>query len=88
MTCAASMNVCIHQQLKCEPDEMKSSLCSPKIDIKSGLFAYDRRSFSLHEKRFTSGHKFIQICRQGEEMGYCIQWKDVVVLLQYPIIIH
>lgn len=28
----------------------------------------------------------MQVCRQGDEPLYSIQWKDVVLLLQNPVI--
>ena len=76
----------IHQQLNREPEEDEVFIVISKDRRKVRLFAYDRRSFSLYEKRFSSGYKFMQVCRQGEETVYSIQWKDVVVLLQNPVI--
>ena len=76
----------IHQQLNREPEEDEVFIVMSRDRRKVRLFAYDRRSFSLYEKRFSSGYKFMQVCRQGEETVYSIQWKDVVVLLQNPVI--
>lgn len=76
----------IHQQLNREPEEDEVFIVLSKDRRKVRLFAYDRRSFSLYEKRFASGYKFMQVCRQGEETVYRIQWKDVVLLLQNPVI--
>lgn len=76
----------IHQQLNREPEEDEVFIVMSKDRRKVRLFAYDCRSFSLYEKRFASGYKFMQVCRQGEETVYSIQWKDVVVLLQNPVI--
>lgn len=76
----------IHQQLNREPEEDEVFIVMSRDRRKVRLFAYDRRSFSLYEKRFSSGYKFMQVCRQGEETVYNIQWKDVVVLLQNPVI--
>ena len=76
----------IHQQLNREPEEDEVFIVMSKDRRKVRLFAYDHRSFSLYEKRFSSGYKFMQVYRQGEETVYSIQWKDVVVLLQNPVI--
>ena len=70
----------IHQQLNREPEEDEVFIVMSKDRRKVRLFAYDCRSFSLYEKRFASGYKFMQVS------VYSIQWKDVVVLLQHPVI--
>ena len=76
----------IHQQLNREPQEDEVFIVMSKDRRKVRLFSYDRRSFSLYEKRFCEGYRFMQLCRQGDETIYSIQWKDVVVLLQNPVI--
>lgn len=50
------------------------------------LFAYDNRSYSLFEKKFVSGYQFMKIEREGEEIVYRIDWKDIVLLLENPIV--
>ncbi|WP_297274035.1 IS66 family insertion sequence element accessory protein TnpB [uncultured Bacteroides sp.] len=52
----------IYQQLKREPEEDEVFIVMSKDRRKVRLFAYDHRSFSLYEKRFFSGYKFMQIC--------------------------
>lgn len=76
----------IHQQLNREPEEDEVYIVMSRDQQKVRLFAYDHRSFSLYEKRFSSGYKFMQVCRSGEETVYSIQGKDVVVLLQNLVI--
>ena len=76
----------IHQQLNREPQEDEVFIVMSKDRRKVRFFSYDRRSFSLYEKRFCEGYRFMQLCRQGDETIYSIQWKDVVVLLQNPVI--
>jgi transposase len=76
----------IHQQLNREPQEDEVFIVLSKDRRKVRLFSYDRRSFSLYEKRFCEGYRFMQLYRQGDETIYSIQWKDVVVLLQNPVI--
>ena len=43
-------------------------------------------SATRRKKSFCEGYRFMQLCRQGDETIYSIQWKDVVVLLQNPVI--
>ena len=50
------------------------------------LFAYDNRSYSLFEKKFVSGYQFMKVEREGNERVYRIDWKDVVLLLESPIV--
>ncbi|MBQ8422430.1 MAG: hypothetical protein IJX11_09245, partial [Bacteroidales bacterium] len=49
------------------------------------LFSFDRISFSLYEKRFAPEYQFMKVVREGDELTYMIDWKDVVLLLEYPI---
>lgn len=76
----------IHQQLNRESEEDEVFIVLSKDRCKVRLFTYDRRSFSLYEKRFTSGYKFMSIRHEGDGDIYSIQWKDVVLLLQNPVI--
>lgn len=76
----------IHRQLDREPAEDEVFIVQSKDRRKVRLFSYDSRSFSLYEKRFSPGYKFMQVSKQGGESVYIIQWKDVVVLLQSPVI--
>lgn len=50
------------------------------------MFAYDNRSCSLFEKKFVAGHQFMRVEREGNEKVYRIDWKDVVLLLENPIV--
>ena len=52
------------------------------------LFAYDNRSYSLFEKKFVAGYQFMRIIKddEGNEVAYRIDWKDVVLLLENPVI--
>ena len=50
------------------------------------MFTYDNRSYSLFEKKFVSGYQFMKVERNGDEKVYRIDWKDVVLLLENPII--
>lgn len=50
------------------------------------LFTYDNRSYSLFEKKFVAGYQFMKVEREGGERVYRIDWKDVVLLLENPIV--
>lgn len=50
------------------------------------LFAYDNHSYSLFEKKFVAGHQFMKVEREGNDCVYRISWKDVVLLLENPIV--
>lgn len=50
------------------------------------MFTYDNRSYSLYEKKFISGYQFMKVEREGKERVYRIDWKDVVLLLENPIV--
>lgn len=49
------------------------------------LFAYDNRSYSLFEKKFVAGYQFMRIIKD-DEGNEVIAWKDVVLLLENPVI--
>ncbi|MBT9853011.1 hypothetical protein [Phocaeicola vulgatus] len=48
----------------------------------------DGRSYSLFEKKFVAGYQFMRIIKddEGNEVAYRIDWKDVVLLLENPVI--
>ena len=50
------------------------------------LFTYDNRSYSLFEKKFMSGHQFMKVEREGSGRVYRIDWRDVVLLLENPVV--
>lgn len=43
-------------------------------------------SFGLFEKNFISGYQFLKIEREGGDIVYRIGWKDVVLLLESPMV--
>lgn len=46
-----------------------------------------RCPYSLYEKRFADGYKFMKVCRDVDESAvYSIEWRDVVVLLQNQVV--
>lgn len=50
------------------------------------LYSYDNYSYHLYEKKFIAGHKFMKVERLGDEKVYTINWKDVVLLLENPVV--
>lgn len=76
----------IHSQLNREPEKDEVFIIMSKDRRKVRLFNYDRRSSSLFERRFSPGYRFMRVIRDGEDTIYSISWKDVVLLLQNPVI--
>ena len=63
----------IHQQLDQESKEGDVFIVLSKELRNVRLFSYDRRSYSLYEKRFTPGYQFMRIvndatCRSGRQL--------------------
>ena len=50
------------------------------------LFSFDNRSYSLFEKKFVAGYQFMKVERNGADTVYRIDWKDVVLILENPIV--
>ncbi len=76
----------IHQQLNREPEDGDVFVVLSKDQRKVRLFNYDRRSYTLYEKRFTSGYRFMKIEYQDGSPIYSIDWKDVILLIESPVI--
>ncbi len=76
----------IHQQLDREPEDGDVFIVISKDQRKIRLFNYDHRSFSLYEKRFNAGYRFMKVEYDGGEPIYSINWKDVVLLLESPVV--
>lgn len=76
----------IHQQLNREPEDGDVFIVLSKDFRKVRLFSYDRRSYSLYEKKFTSDYRFMKIVHDGDQTFYSINWRDVVLLLESPIV--
>ena len=78
----------IREQLHREPSDGDIYIVMSKDRRIVRLFAYDNRSYSLFEKKFVAGYQFMRIIRddEGNEVAYRIDWKDVVLLLESPVI--
>ena len=76
----------IREQLHHEPNDGDVFIVMSRNRRIVRLFAYDNRSYSLFEKKFVSGYQFMKVEREGTERVYRIAWKDVVLLLESPIV--
>lgn len=47
---------------------------------------YKRHAYYLHEKRFTDGYRFMGIELENDVLVYKIDWQNLVVVLESPII--
>ncbi len=76
----------IREQLRREPDDGDVFIVMSRNRRIVRLFAYDNCTYSLFEKKFVSGHQFMKVDREGDELVYRIDWKDVVLLLENPVV--
>lgn len=76
----------IREQLRREPMDGDVFIVMSKDRRIVRLFSYDNRSYSLFEKKFIPGYQFMRVIRKGDETIYRIDWRDVVLLLENPII--
>ena len=76
----------IREELHREPNDGDVFIVMSRDRRIVRLFTYDNRSYSLFEKKFVAGHQFIRVEREVNERVYRIDWKDVVLLLESPIV--
>ena len=76
----------IREQLHREPDDGDVFIVMSKDRRIVRMFTYDNRSYSLFEKKFISGYQFMKMSIAGGEKVYRIDWRDVVLLLENPIV--
>ncbi len=76
----------ICEQLRREPMDGDVFIVLSKDRRIVRLFSYDNRSYSLFEKKFVSGYQFMKVEWNGEERVYRVDWRDVVLLLEIPIV--
>ena len=76
----------IREQLHREPNDGDVFIVMSRDRRIVRMFTYDNRSYSLFEKKFVAGHQFMKVEREGCELVYRIDWKDVVLLLGNPIV--
>ena len=76
----------IREQLHREPNDGDVFIVMSKDRRIVRMFTYDNLSYSLFEKKFVSGYQFMKVEREGNARVYRIDWKDVVLLLESPIV--
>ncbi len=76
----------IREQLQREPNDGDVFIVMSRNRRIVRMFTYDNRSYCLFEKKFVSGYQFMKVDREGSERVYRIDWKDVVLLLESPIV--
>ncbi|WP_373260450.1 IS66 family insertion sequence element accessory protein TnpB [Phocaeicola vulgatus] len=76
----------IHQQLDREPQAGDVFIVMSKDHRLIHLFGYDSRSYSLYEKRFVPGYKFMHVEFENDLPVHKINWEDVVLLLESSVI--
>ncbi len=76
----------IHQQLNREPEDGDVFVVMSKDQRRVRLFNYDRRSFTLYEKRFVDDYRFMKVSYIDGSPIFTIDWKDVILLLEVPVV--
>lgn len=76
----------IRQQLNREPREGDVFIMMSKNRRLVRMFSYDRRSCSMHEKRFHPGYSFMKVEHDGDRKVFSVAWRDVLLLLESPVI--
>lgn len=76
----------IREQLRREPKDGDVFIVMSRNRRIVRMFTYDNRSYSLYEKKFVAGHQFMKVERAGGEYVYRIDWKDIVLLLENPVV--
>ena len=68
----------IHQQLNREPEDGDVFIVMSKDLRLVRLFSYDRRSYSMFEKRFRPGYKFMQVTYNRESVKRSVRSKRTI----------
>ena len=76
----------IREQLHREPERGDVFIVMSRNRRLIRMFMYDRSSCSLFEKKFRTGYQFMKIVKENGGDVYRIDWKDVVLLLENPVI--
>ena len=76
----------IREQLRREPSDGDVFILMSKNRRIVRMFSFDNRSYSLYEKKFVAGYQFMKVERKDSETIYRIDWKDVVLLLENPVV--
>ena len=76
----------VREQLHREPEQGDVFIMMSKNRRLVRMFMYDKVDSMLFEKKFRAGHQFLKVVRAGGEDVYRINWKDVVLLLENPVV--
>ena len=76
----------VREQLHREPEKGDVFIMMSKNRRLVRMFMYDKVGSMLFEKKFRAGYQFMKVVRKGNEEMYRISWKDVVLLLENPIV--
>lgn len=76
----------IREQLHREPSDGDVFIVMSRDRRIVRMFTYDNRSYSLFEKKFVASYQFMKVEREGGKRVYRIDWKDVVLLLENPMV--
>lgn len=76
----------VREQLHREPEAGDVFIMMSKNRRLVRMFMYDKSGSMLFEKKFRSGYQFMRVVKIGDEEVYRINWKDVVLLLENPVI--
>lgn len=76
----------IHERFHREPIEGDVYIMMSRNRRIVRMFSFDNHSYSLFEKKFVVGYRFLKV--EGGVSGpvYRIDWKDVVLILESPIV--
>lgn len=76
----------VREQLHREPEQGDVFIMMSKNRRLIRMFMYDKAGSMLFEKRFRADYQFMKVVRAGGEDVYRINWKDVVLLLENPVV--
>lgn len=76
----------IREQLHREPEQGDVFIMMSRNRRLVRMFMYERSSCSLFEKKYRAGYQFMKVVRENGGNVYRIDWKDVVLLLENPIV--
>ena len=84
-TCAASTAVCCPSSVSGFTVNLMMGMClsSCRATVESSVCF---PSYSLFEKKFVAGYQFMKVERNGADTFYRIDWKDVVLILENPVV--
>lgn len=76
----------IREQLHREPEQGDVFIVMSRNRRLIRMFTYDKCSCSLFEKKFRAGYQFMKVIKENGENVYRIDWKDVILLLENPVV--